>query len=355
MKKILLILLALSLTACDIQVGVEKETDQNDFFYEQYDQDEKQEVYNAIYNALLNKQMEIELGSVSLSSDEIFSIATQVSDDHPEFFYFFGDCSYSSKDYVVYKKVYLTLKYAYTIEQIQAYETQLAAITETYLEGISNLDEMGVIKYTYDYLIQNVSYDYTTLENLPAVLDEPDGYGLIGALINHTCVCAGYAKAFQYLLNTVGYDCLYIRGYLNGESHAWNAVNIGGSYYHFDVTSDDNNDGSMPFSFYHYFGLNTTQILQNHIIDNFVSETTDTSYNYHIYYGHYLTSIDQLDTLMNNQKGNSVISIQCSSYELYQEVIEKLINNKNISSYYSAGTISYILFDPLYLVQFYTM
>ena len=95
-------------------------------------------------------------------------------------------------------------------------------------------------------------------------------------------------------------------------------MKINDQYYHFDVTSDDNDDTkNFPLTFYQYFGLNTTQILQDHIIDTYVTEVDDHTQNYHVLHGHYIDSIDQLDHILEGQRGNEVMSVQCSNYDLF--------------------------------------
>jgi len=58
-----------------------------------------------------------------------------------------------------------------------------------------------------------------------------------GALIGGRAVCMGYARTFQYIMNLLGVESVMLLGYA-GESHAWNAVKLGGEWYQLDVTSD---------------------------------------------------------------------------------------------------------------------
>lgn len=69
-------------------------------------------------------------------------------------------------------------------------------------------------------------------------------YSIYGALINKTCVCEGYAKAFKYLANQAGYECEMLQGVgINSsgkkENHAWNAVKLKDTWYLVDCTWDD--------------------------------------------------------------------------------------------------------------------
>ncbi|MBR3202576.1 MAG: hypothetical protein IKF60_03215 [Solobacterium sp.] len=66
------------------------------------------------------------------------------------------------------------------------------------------------------------------------------------ALVNHSSVCAGYAKAYQLLMMRCGIPCYYASGW-SGENHAWNITQIDDEFYNVDVTWDD---GTHTFIFF---------------------------------------------------------------------------------------------------------
>lgn len=92
------------------------------------------------------------------------------------------------------------------------------------------------IKMAHDYLVDSVEYDSTVeMENI---------YNAYGALVNRMSVCEGYAKAFKYLMDELQIPCVLVIG--NGtnsqgqtENHAWNYVQLDGTWYAIDVTWDD--------------------------------------------------------------------------------------------------------------------
>ena len=55
-------------------------------------------------------------------------------------------------------------------------------------------------------------------------------------------VCNGYAVAFYALKKEAGIPCVYLSS--NDESHAWDAVKLGGKWYLVDCTWDDGSAGS---------------------------------------------------------------------------------------------------------------
>ena len=88
----------------------------------------------------------------------------------------------------------------------------------------------------HDYLIDNIDYDTT--------LAKKNIYDIYGALVQKSCVCEGYAKAFKYLIDQMEIPCVMVIGQAtntNGqtENHAWNYVQIENNWYAIDCTWDD--------------------------------------------------------------------------------------------------------------------
>lgn len=81
------------------------------------------------------------------------------------------------------------------------------------------------IKFVYDYLVDNVKYDYT--------YSKVSAYN---ALIEKKSVCSGYALAFQKIMDALEIPCSYIINY----NHAWNSVYLDGKWYNIDVTWGSN-------------------------------------------------------------------------------------------------------------------
>lgn len=77
-------------------------------------------------------------------------------------------------------------------------------------------------------------------------------------LVNGKTVCAGYSRAFQYLMMRLGIPCYYCTGYA-GESHAWNIVKLGDDYYNVDLTWDDTEGG-----LYDYFNKTDNDYADSH-------------------------------------------------------------------------------------------
>ncbi|MBR3002072.1 MAG: hypothetical protein IKF38_00650 [Clostridia bacterium] len=129
----------------------------------------------------------------------------------------------------------------YLIEEFNSkneVEQALSALENVRNNIISNKtgDTYKDIKMVHDYLVNNIDYDRT--------VSEANIFNIYGALINHKCVCEGYAKALKYLLDGLGIEAVLVIGKATNsegesENHAWNYVNVDGTWYAIDSTWDD--------------------------------------------------------------------------------------------------------------------
>lgn len=100
------------------------------------------------------------------------------------------------------------------------------------LDGKSQKEKIDAI---YNYLIRNVKYVSDA-----ELADESNviKYSSYAALVQHNAVCQGFAGAFYRLCLESGIDSRIISS--EAMNHAWNIVELEGSYYHLDATWDIN-------------------------------------------------------------------------------------------------------------------
>ena len=145
-----------------------------------------------------------------------------------------------------YERGYISPVYTFKFDLTLTYTTtaaQEAELTTAVSNLISNLgirykSSYEKISAVYDYMCQNITYDYDHLED-PTYLLQFTAYG---ALINKTAVCEGYALLFYRIMLELGVDCRVVVG-IGGDAenngpHAWNIVEIDGLYYNLDATWD---------------------------------------------------------------------------------------------------------------------
>ena len=121
------------------------------------------------------------------------------------------------------------------------------------------------IKMVHDYLVDSMEYDTTISRN--------NIYDVYGALVNKVAVCEGYARSFKYILDEMGIPCVLVIGTGTNsrgetERHAWNYVELQGTWYAVDCTWDDPvvvGGGSISQSSkYKYFLKGSSEFYSDH-------------------------------------------------------------------------------------------
>ncbi len=154
----------------------------------------------------------------------------------------------------------------YGKESIDASIQEIEKVKKQILQEVSGKSDYESIRIIHDYLVDNIEYESTISKN--------NIYNIYGALVMKECVCEGYAKAFQYLMNEIGIDNALIIGDATNsnnetENHAWNYVKLNGRWYAVDTTWDDPviiGGGTLTAkSRYQYFLRGESVMNKNHI------------------------------------------------------------------------------------------
>ncbi len=143
-----------------------------------------------------------------------------------------GSLQYSSKVGATFS---FNIVYDTTLLQENAVADKIDALFTAWDEecGFYSLSDYEQVKVIYDYICENVVYDYDNLLNLNYTLK----YSAYAALINGTAVCQGYANLFYRMALEAGIDTRIIVGD-GGGPHSWNIVELGEKYYYLDATWD---------------------------------------------------------------------------------------------------------------------
>ena len=84
----------------------------------------------------------------------------------------------------------------------------------------------------YSYIVNNISYDYDKMNNLPSgYLPNPDS-----TLSSRKGICFDYAALMAAMLRSQGVPCKLVIGNADGAYHAWNMVYVNGSWQLYDAT-----------------------------------------------------------------------------------------------------------------------
>lgn len=294
---------------------------------------EENEIYRELYERLKNGEDSATLYA-QVPTEAFWDAYYAVLADHPEFFWIGSNIEVSEATLsgkVVSYRVSVTVPPEEREQMQRELEATADAIIASIPEGASDYEK---IKYVYEYIINTT--DYAT--------DSPYDQNIQSALLYHRSVCAGYARAFQYILHRMGLFCTYITGQATeGGDHAWNIVRMGDQYYNVDVTwgdpvflGDTRGDALHEMN-YNYLCCTDMELSATHVPEISVPlpSCTDDSYNYYRLNGMYYDSFDYdriyqalMDSVYAQQ---SSVTFKFARREDYDTAIYELFSNGMIS------------------------
>ena len=285
-----------SSTKLDVSLNQTQETNNNDYsnnyLYKQLNTDEK-----IIYQKLYENKENLKTGTFRIDFGNQFQTLLSQSNgekelkqkyqsaievliyENPEIFYLDATKMFiniekttklTSTKYNVYidsgNKVNYLADGLSGKEDIDTYQLKIEKVRDYIVSKVNGKSDYEKIKMIHDYLRDTIEYDST--------LSKSNIYDIYGALVLRECVCEGYAKSFQYLMNEVEIDNVIVIGTGTNstgktENHAWNYVLLDNNWYAIDVTWDDPiliGEGKMPEeSKYKYFLKGANTMNQNHV------------------------------------------------------------------------------------------
>lgn len=215
-------------------------------FYAMLDERGKH-IYRQIYanaNELYPAFMPVE----EVTAKQLKNIFEAVYNDHPELFWM--ETAYACKYMRTGQCVEIDLEFNRTAQDLDSAKAEFDGRAGEIVTAAQSLpDTYSKEKFVHDALLDRITYNMRAGMNQSAY----------SALVGGETVCAGYARAFQYILQQLGIPCYYCTGYA-GESHAWNIVALDDGFYNVDTTWDDSGGGR-----YDYFNKTDADYASNHI------------------------------------------------------------------------------------------
>lgn len=158
----------------------------------------------------------------------------QVLNSHEECFWVSESCPYS---YDPNTGLVVSVRPVYSMSRAEAEEASRqirAAAAEAKALVPAGMEDYEKALIIHDWLAVYCEYDKENLDrgNVPEI-----SHSIAGALAEKQAVCDGYAKAYQYIMKQLGIPCHMTSS--SAMAHAWNILQLGGDYYHVDVTWDD--------------------------------------------------------------------------------------------------------------------
>lgn len=293
--------------------------------------------------------LEMQLEEVVIStedSDELQYVFQCLFNDHPEIYWIDGYTysRHSRGDEILFLS--FAGKYTYTLEERSQLQEKIDAYVREFQAGVGNKNEYEKVKYVFEYIIENTDYSVAARDN----------QNILSVFLYGESVCQGYAKATQYLLETLGIPCTIVVGTVyTGEGHAWNLVQIDGDYYYLDSTWGDSSyqllgsdlGDHVPIN-YDYLNITTEELLRTHELHNIVElpECTSMRANYYQVENLLFTTYDDrhmYDVFTRAyEEGWESITLKASSAEVFGVLQQELLNNQRIFEYLKGQTDSIV-------------
>ncbi len=112
-----------------------------------------------------------------------------------------------------------------------------------------NYSDIDKSRAIYDYIVENLSYDHTTVNN-----------SAYQALKQNRTMCAGYSQLFYLMSKQAGLDVTYVIGEAGNDLHIWNKIIIDKKAYNIDTTWADKRSGNR----YKFFLINDEELSKTH-------------------------------------------------------------------------------------------
>ncbi len=300
------------------------------------------EVYDSIKNCFMKLDTEIKFDYPNLFYDDIVKVVKYILIDCPEIFWYKKYWVYYDEGTSVVTKV--TFEYSMKRSRVLRRQRKIEKSVQDFLKSVDrSMSEYETVKQIYENVITLVDYDSVGLaksERRHKKNPVDDLRSIYGVIVKKKAVCAGYARAMQYLLNRLGIECVYVSGRADDESHAWNLVKVDGDYYYLDTTWGDGSDtkkkGNSEELDYDYFCVTTADLSATHTPNDVIPlpRCTATKCNYHVRNGLFFgkNSYNSIKETIKSrvEAGELYVTLKFADEETYDTEVELLIERKMV-------------------------
>lgn len=258
-----------------------------------------------------------------LGGNELQDIFFELRLDCPEIFYAAG---FRYRFYKDAAHVEIIPEYLFDKKKIKEHQKAMTSRIARLLRTVNSGKEWEQELFVHDFICTSVRYDK---------LKKPYSHEIIGPLGQGVGVCEGIAKTVKLLCDKLGLWCIIAVSEANPDKgikyrHAWNIVRIGGSYYHLDVTFD-NNLGEDGVIRYDYFNLSDQQFFRDH--EPVIYGKPQCSDNEHYYYREKKLSFTKMEEVRKRaqqtaRKGKPLV-FHWRGGHLTREVMAELMKTLN--------------------------
>jgi len=287
---------------------------------------DERDAYEKLLMGVLAHADRIDIKSCGLDLDELKKVYSCLRNDYPELFWISNNCDVYTTGNLITDCL---PNYLYDLDSVKRMAVNITSLRDRLLDAMKNLDKYEKIMYVFDYIIDNTVYDNDSFNSFQSGDDDPElelSCNIYGTLFKGKALCEGYAKTFQYLVNSFGINSIYVTGVSKNQGHAWNYVFYGGDWYGMDITWCDP-QGAGDKKSYAYCMVDYQTLAAGHTEDMpyDLPECKGGEYNYYIYNAYEL-SVFSTETLSEMflrayNQGSDFIEFHCASRAVYDDFL----------------------------------
>ncbi|MBQ7784153.1 MAG: chitobiase/beta-hexosaminidase C-terminal domain-containing protein [Oscillospiraceae bacterium] len=215
--------------------------------------DTQKTVYSAFYAMAETHTEKKNIRDLRATPSDISAAYWAFDYDNPQFFWLGSGYGGQRSGSIIDN---LHLSFSRTVNEADSQSEKFKKMADALvLEALQYTDTVERIKFIHDTVILNTEYTISRDKYI---------YEADGPIVYGKALCEGYAKAFMYLCQATGIECICV----SNPEHTWNMVKIKKRWYHVDVTYDDINALNSICS-YKYFLVSTETMLEERDIQCF--------------------------------------------------------------------------------------
>ena len=177
-----------------------------------------------------NKQEVIDVSAYKLNEEELNKVIFGIHYENPEYYWVLRNTAINKDEETGFVKTYYQYYEGTTgkpLDRSEELEREWEVVKEKTKYCKTDIEKALVV---HEHLCDTIVYS----SRLQAA-----AHDIEGAIFEKEAVCEGYALAYKYYMNRLEIPCKIVSGTSNGQSHAWNQIQLNGNWYMVDPTWDD--------------------------------------------------------------------------------------------------------------------
>lgn len=286
--------------------------------------DVQKKVYAALFDAAKEHKSKADLVGIGATKSDVKPAYWAFDYDNPQFFWLGNSFVYTTLGGYVTS---IEIDYSRSVSEMNTIKPKFEAAAQKIIDKALEQDDLfDRVKVIHDAIVDMTDYTISGGSHK----SEADG-----PLVYGKALCEGYSKAFMYLCQSVGIECICVAGNANGEGHMWNMLKLDGEWYNMDVTWDDPVGGSGT---YDYFCIPTSKIKSDHKFDNFfpVPSATADKYSYNNVMGivEHTSVSDAYNALVEQAAANYKKGVYTTTIYLTDGLMDSFLKKVSAQSFF---------------------